>query len=853
MSFNNFIILPLYIFWETRYNSAEKIMLQREVAMMKKLTHFLLAALVCAVLLPATALADTCYHESGLAADANKCAKCGKDVVAGVTKNGSTQYFEDFAGALENGGSATIKLLTNVQFTAINQQMPAGTATLDLNGHNINRLTEDGGETLIVPSGSNVTLTGGGIVRVPIEINVGGALTVDNRTASGNEYFDLGKVDVNGGSLTVPAGASPFFSGALNSFGGSVSLSGGTYGKVQAGAAETVGPMLAEGYGFHKSDVWHDKTTTEHSLADVHVEELPIKSITLDISDQNYSPKYGSEITLSPSYITYGADYSANNLRCQWYKVVGGKETAVGGENSSRLVLSNLDVGTYTYRFKATQGNYTKTADITFTVVKADITHTTPTTNDGEVFTGSEMPLLSSGAGNTVGTAYYRLGEDGKWGTDDKLTVNKGGDYTVYWYIAAPGNNYNGVGTAVAPQKLTIHLHQLADAWSCTDESHWKVCTVTGCTKKLSAGSHTSTGSNVVTCTAAARCDTCGQPYGTALGHQWSAWTVTKTATTSAAGEVERTCGHCNLTETSVVPKLPTAEKTYTITGTVSGAGDNVVTVSLWQGSVKRAETTAENGIFTFDGVTSGVYNLRAESDGRIVTTKVEITAANAAVSVALPENKTNSEVNIASSGDFNKTLQIVVGKLEELFGQNNGNYTDSDRQQVESGYSVTFTFTVAAADTDTKIENQLNAGQTVGLTLDMTITKRVEGGTGVEITDTGTLLETVVQLPADMQGKRGYTVYRLHGDRVDELTTTPNSNGEYIEVSADGKSLTIHARLYSQYAIAYTSAGSGTYRHPTATGAAASPATGDMGLALYAALALTSLTGMGWTAKKRK
>lgn len=825
---------------------------------MKKLTHFLLAALVCAVLLPATALADTCYHQSGVKTDSTGrflCDKCDTPVIAEVTKGESTQYFEEFDKALENGGSATIKLLTDVQITSYNQNTPTGTATLDLNGHNINRSNEAIEEKLVVPNGSSITLTGGGVVRVPIEINVGGALTVNNRTASGNKDFDLGKVDVNGGSLTVPAGATPRFA-ELSCTGGTASLGGGTYAKVQAGAAETVGPMLAEGYGFYKSDlsdIWHDSTTTANFLEGMHVKELPIKSITLDITKGNYSPKYGSKFTLWPSRIEYGTGYNENNLRCQWYKVVDGSATEAGGTNSSALELSNLDVGTYTYRFKATQGNYTKTADISFTVVKGDITHTTPTTNDGEVFTGSEMSLLTSGAGNTVGTAHYRLGEDGQWVTDGKFTVNKGGDYTVYWYIAAPDNNYNGVGTAAAPQKLTIHLHQ-ADAWSCTDESHWKVCTVTGCTEKLSAGSHTSTGSNVVTCTAAAKCDTCGQPYGTALGHQWSAWTVTKTATTSAAGEVERTCGRCNLTETSVVQKLPAAEKTYTITGTVSGANGSAVTVSLWQGSVKRAETTAENGDFTFDGVTSGVYNLRAESaDGRIVTTKVEITAANAAVSVALPANKTNSEVNIASSGDFNKTLQIVVGKLEELFGQD-GVYTNSDRTDVEqNGKSVTFTFTVAAANTDTKIENQLNAGQTVGLTLDMTITKRVEDGTGVEITDTGTLLETVVQLPADMQGKRSYTVYRLHGEVVDELTTTPNSNGEYIEVSADGKSLTIHARLYSQYAIAYTSAGSGTYRHPTATGAAVSPATGDMGLALYAALALTSLTGMGWTAKKRK
>lgn len=638
-----------------------------------------------------------------------------------------------------------------------------------------------------------------------------------------------------------------------------MSLSGGVYSTVQAATGETVGPMLAEGYGFYKSgasDIWHDSITTANYLEGMRVKELPIKSITLAISNNNYSPKYGSGFTLWPSRIEYGTGYTAN-ITCKWYRIVDEAAEVVNDNNSSRLILSNLPVGTYTYRIEVTHitntGNYTKTADITFTVVKADITHTTPTTNDGAAFTGSQMPLLSSGAGNTVGTAYYRLGEDGQWNADGKFTVNKGGDYTVYWYIAAPDGNYNSVGTADAPKKLTIHLHQLADAWSYTDEQHWKVCTVTGCTDKLSQGNHVSTGSNVATCTAAAKCDTCGQSRGTALGHQWSAWEVTKTATTSAAGEVKRTCGRCDLAETSVVPKLPAAEKTYAITGTVKNG--SAATVSLWQGSVKRAETTAKNGAFTFDGVTTGVYNLRAEADGRIVTTKVEITSANASVTVTLPEKKTNSEVNIASSGDFHKTLQIVVGKLEALFAQNNSNYTNDDKNTVANGGAVTFTFTVAAADTDTKIENQLNAGQTVGLTLDMTITKRVEDGdatTSDTVSDAGALLETVVQLPTDMQGKRGYTVYRLHGDRVDELTTMANENGEYIALSADGKSLTIHARFYSQYAIAYSSASSGSYRHPSATGTAVSPTTGDMGVALYAALALTSLTGMGWTAKKR-
>ena len=131
------------------------------------------------------------------------------------------------------------------------------------------------------------------------------------------------------------------------------------------------------------------------------------------------------------------------------------------------------------------------------------------------------------------------------------------------------------------------------------------------------------------------------------------------------------------------------------------------------------------------------------------------------------------------------------------------------------------------------------------------------------------------------LQGKGGYTVYRLHEGAVQTLTTTPNEHGEYIEISADKASITIHARLYSEYVIAYQEApvqpdqpdqpqpdpakperpdsGHTTRRYPaggTANTAAdktvKSSDTGDMGVALYAVAVLLSVSGMAWAGKKR-
>lgn len=59
-----------------------------------------------------------------------------------------------------------------------------------------------------------------------------------------------------------------------------------------------------------------------------------------------------------------------------------------------------------------------------------------------------------------------------------------------------------------------------------------------------------------------------------------------------------------------------------------------------------------------------------------------------------------------------------------------------------------------------------------------------------------------IITLDYDATGKRNMVVYRYHNGKVDTLTQSPNSDGEFIEVK-NGK-LIIHAKKFSPYAVAY-------------------------------------------------
>ena len=189
---------------------------------------------------------------------------------------------------------------------------------------------------------------------------------------------------------------------------------------------------------------------------------------------------------------------------------------------------------------------------------------------------------------------------------------------------------------------------------------------------------------------------------------------------------------------------------------------------------------------------------------------------------------------------------------------------SDENIALVNDGKSVGVSLTVkntASSGVSEKIKEKLAGSNLVGLRLELTVEKTVTANGVVEskqtIPDAGVLLKTTITLPAELQGKSGYVVYRLHDENVHVLTETPNENGEFITVSADKTQITICARLYSEYVIAYQTGGSsgGGYHPVNPTPVKATSAnTGDAGVLLYGVTAALSLTGTAWLgAKSRK
>ena len=202
--------------------------------------------------------------------------------------------------------------------------------------------------------------------------------------------------------------------------------------------------------------------------------------------------------------------------------------------------------------------------------------------------------------------------------------------------------------------------------------------------------------------------------------------------------------------------------------------------------------------------------------------------------------------------------IEAKVDGLDKILESNENKALINDGKSV--GVSLTVKNT-ASSGVSEKIKEKLAGSNLVGLRLELTVEKTVtENGAVVErenIPDTGVLLRTTITLPAELQGKSGYVVYRLHDGNVHVLTETANENGEFITVSADKTQITICARLYSEYVIAYQTGGSsgGGYHPVNPTPVKATSAnTGDAGVLLYGVTAALSLTGTAWLgAKSRK
>lgn len=307
-----------------------------------------------------------------------------------------------------------------------------------------------------------------------------------------------------------------------------------------------------------------------------------------------------------------------------------------------------------------------------------------------------------------------------------------------------------------------------------------------------------------------------------ALGHDWGRYTVTTPATETNEGVETRTCTRNNAhTQARAIPKLPS--RTYGVSGEVHEKdGDPAAGVKVMLVLSDRqiaSTTTSSDGKYSFTGVVPCVYNLVAEKGDVTVTVKVEVVSENVEVgTIAMPQGNTSSVVEVKSD-DAAESVEAVVGNLEKVFEENGDDkpFTNEDKKEVNRGGSIEIKLIVTKKDTDAtsdKIKRQLSDETNVGLRLELEVRKTVTPLNGTPtstvVEDTDILLETIIRLPAALQGKDSYTVYRLHREDVQKLTAAKNDNGEFIEVSSDKTTITIHAKLYSEYIIAYQESNGG-------------------------------------------
>ena len=162
----------------------------------------------------------------------------------------------------------------------------------------------------------------------------------------------INKLKVTKGTLTITG------SGTITKLevsGGTVQLSGGTYGEITGVTDKNT--LLGPGYVF-------DGDT---------VKEAPIKSVTASVTGHN-NAKYGYTAEQAPVLTATVAPDNVTGVTYQWYKVNSSEKTAIDNATAQTYTVeTGLNAGNYDYCCTATVDTYPLTSDdVTVTIKKAN-------------------------------------------------------------------------------------------------------------------------------------------------------------------------------------------------------------------------------------------------------------------------------------------------------------------------------------------------------------------------------------------------------------------------------------------------------------------------------------------------
>lgn len=298
--------------------------------MKKRVCSILLAAVLCVTMLSVVALADECEHEwkykdTGTGLNCiETCTKCS------TTQGSSRQHCDDVASGTKDGKCNICGIDLAVSFNDIYSSCATTwEAAFKYIGSTSGTLypIADTTETITYNEKGNVTINLAGLTINKLKVTKG-TLTI---TGSGT----ITKLEVSGGT---------------------VQLSGGTYGEITGADKET---LLAPGYVFDTDG----KT----------VVEAPIKSVTASVTVPN-NAKYGYTAEQAPVLTAAITPANATNVTYQWYKVNGGEKTAIDNATAQTYTVeTGLNAGNYDYCCTATVGTYSLTSEeVKVTIAKAD-------------------------------------------------------------------------------------------------------------------------------------------------------------------------------------------------------------------------------------------------------------------------------------------------------------------------------------------------------------------------------------------------------------------------------------------------------------------------------------------------
>lgn len=309
--------------------------------MKKRVCSILLAVVLCVTMLSVVALATECadgahtYDENLWAPNANgishspRCDKCEH-----VRENPTIQHYDinrdGICDACRVGLGAYLGNSTAQGcFTTLQ-------GALDYAGNERDSITVNpiGNQESVTYSGKNTQVT----------LNLAGVT--------------INELKVTKGKLTITGNGRVT---KLEVSGGTVQLSGGTYGTITPPAGKSVNDLLAPGY------------YAVQTANGISVQQAPITNVTVSVSN-NDNTVYGYSEADAPVLTATVTPSDLQGVTYQWYKVNGSKKTAIYNATAQTYTVeTGLNAGDYDYCCTATVGTYSLTSEkVKVPIAKAD-------------------------------------------------------------------------------------------------------------------------------------------------------------------------------------------------------------------------------------------------------------------------------------------------------------------------------------------------------------------------------------------------------------------------------------------------------------------------------------------------